>query len=259
MDFIGHGNRKTAYEQAGADRAGASVLYVHGSGANREIWRAQVERGTRPGVALDLSGHGDSVDIDANVGYETLSAYADDVLAVADETNSEILVGNSLGGAVCLHLVLERDVSPTALVLAGSGAKLAVMKDLLTWLDDDFERVVEFLHGSGLLFHEADPTSLERSKATMYEVGREVTRRDLRSCHTFDVRQRLDEIDIPVLALCGEDDGLTPPRYHEYLAENIRESDLAVLSDAAHLAMLERPDAFNDALDGFLNRVEDSA
>ena len=256
METIGHEGRETAYEQAGENREGSSVLYVHGSGANRELWRAQLERGPQPGVALDLSGHGDSADIDADPGYETLSAYADDVLAVADETNSDILVGNSLGGAVLLHLVLERDVSPTALVLAGTGAKLAVMEDLLAWLDDDFEQAVEFLHGPELLFHAAGPTALERSKATMREVGQEVTRRDFRSCHTFDVRRRLDEIDSQVLALCGEHDGLTPPRYHEYLAENIRDSDLTVLPDAAHLAMLERPEAFNDALDEFLARIE---
>ena len=257
MDTISHGGRTTAYERAGEDRAGASVLYVHGSGADRAVWRAQLEHGTQPGVALDLSGHGDSEDIDADSGYETLSAYADDVLAVADETGSEILVGNSLGGAVCLHLILERDVSPDALVLAGTGAKLAVMEDVLAWLDEDFERVVEFLHGSGLLFHDAGPAALERSKATMREVGRDVTRRDFRSCHTFDVRRRLDEIDIPTLALCGEHDGLTPPRYHEYLAEHISNSDFVVLPDAAHLAMLERPDAFNDALDEFLAGADD--
>jgi 3-oxoadipate enol-lactonase len=256
METITHGGRKTVYEQAGTDRSGASVMYVHGSGGNSEIWRAQLERGTNPGVALDLSGHGDSGNIDAKPGYETLSAYADDVLAVAEETGSNILVGNSLGGAVCLHLVLERDFSPAALVLAGTGAKLRVMEDLLVWLDEDFEQVVEFVHGSGLLFHDADPASLERSKTTLYETGREVTRRDFRSCHTFDVRRRLDEIDVPTLALCGEYDGLTPPRYHEYLAENIQDSDLTVLPDAAHLAMLERPKAFNEALDEFLTRVE---
>ncbi|HET7324476.1 MAG TPA: alpha/beta hydrolase [Halococcus sp.] len=259
METISHGGRKTAYEQAGGDRMGASVLYVHGSGANRGVWDAQLEHGTRPGVALDLSGHGDSEDVDADAGYETLSAYADDVLAVANETDSEILVGNSLGGAVLLHLVLERDVSPSGLVLAGTGAKLAVMEDLLEWFETDFERAIDFLHGSGLLFHDPDPAALERSETTMREVGQEVTRRDFRSCHTFDVRRRLDEIDAPVLALCGEYDGLTPPRYHEYFAENIPTSEFVVLPDAAHLAMIERSEAFNDALDGFLDRIENGA
>jgi 3-oxoadipate enol-lactonase len=252
METSSHEGRTTAYEQVGEDRDGASVVYVHGSGADKDIWRGQLERSTRPGVALDLSGHGDSADIDAKPGYETLSAYADDVLAVVHETESEVLVGNSLGGAVCLHLALEREMSPTALVLAGTGAKLAVREDLLTWLDEDFEQAVEFLHGSGLLFHDPDTDALERSRTTMCAVGQAVTRRDLRSCHTFDVRRRLGEIDSPVLALCGEHDGLTPPRYHEYLAANIPDSDLTVLPEAAHLAMVERPDAFSDAIDNFL-------
>ena len=253
METVNHSGRETAYERS--DGEGAPVCYVHGSGLDHRAWRFQLNRSEQPAVALDLSGHGDSGNVDVDPGYETLSVYADDVLAVAEETNCEALVGNSLGGAVLLHLAFERDFSPEALVLCGTGAKLAVQEDVLTWLDEDFERVVEFLQGSGLIFHDPDPEILETSKATMFETGRKVTRRDLRSCHTFDARRRLGEIDAPTLALCGEHDGLTPPRYHEYLAENIPTSELAILPDAAHLAMLERPMAFNNVLDEFLSRI----
>lgn len=254
METTTHSGRETAYERT--DGEGTAVCYVHGSGADHRVWRAQLHRGKRPGVALDLSGHGDSEDIDADAGYEALSAYADDVLAVADETGCEAFVGNSLGGAVVLHLALERDVSPRALVLAGTGAKLTVLEDLLAWFDGDFERAIEFLHQPDRLFHDADAAAIEASEATMRETGREVTRRDFRTCHTFDVRRELDGIEVPTLALCGEYDGLTPPRYHEYLAEGIPDADLTVLDDAAHLAMVERPEAFTDAVEAFLTQVE---
>lgn len=255
MESISHDGRRTAYETAD-EQDGPGVVYVHGSGATSELWRAQLQRGPGRGVALDLSGHGDSEDIATQPGPETLSAYAADVRAVFEETEGRVLVGNSLGGAVCLRLVLDSEISPKALVLAGSGAKLAVMDDLLEWLDDDFGRAVEFLHEPGFLFESAGEKSLERSKASMYDVGREVTSRDFRSCHTFDVRSRLDEIDIPVLAMCGEHDGLTPPAYHTYLAETVSDGEYAELADAAHLAMLERPRAFDDTLDDFLDRLE---
>ena len=257
METVTHGGRTTAYERAGDDREGAAVLYVHGSGANREIWRAQLDDGPQPATALDLSGHGDSADVDADPGFETLSAYADDVLAVADATGSDVLVGNSLGGAVCLHLVLERDASPAGLVLAGTGAKLAVMDDLRTWLDEAFDRAVEFLHAGNRLFHDPDHPAIEDSKATMGAVGQATTRRDFETCHRFDVRERLGEIDAPTLAVCGEHDGLTPPRYHEYLAENVPNASVAVLADAAHLAMIERPAAFDAALSAFVRELGD--
>ena len=255
METTVHDGRRTAYEIADeGDEPG--VVYVHGSGATSELWRAQLEHGPGRGVALDLSGHGESDDIDTDPGTETLAAYAEDVRAVFEATESRVLVGNSLGGAVCLRAVLDGSVSPAGLVLAGSGAKLTVTNDLLEWLDDDFERAVEFLHEPGLLFESAGEKARERSKATMYDVGRRVTSRDFRSCHTFDVRSRLGEIHSPVLAVCGEHDGLTPPAYHEYLAENVQNGDSEELADAAHLAMVERPRAFDDALVRFLDRLE---
>ncbi|EMA49409.1 MULTISPECIES: alpha/beta fold hydrolase [Halococcus] len=257
METVTHGGRTTAYERAGDDRDGARVLYVHGSGADREIWRAQLDEDTRPAVALDLSGHGDSEDVDADPGYEALSAYADDVLAVADATDAEILVGNSLGGAICQHLALERDASPAGLVLAGTGAKLTVMDDLRAWLDEDFDRAIEFLHAEDRLFHDTDRPAVESSKATMRAVGQATTRRDFETCHRFDVRGQLDGIDAPTLAICGEHDGLTPPRYHEYLAENVPNATATVLPDAAHLAMIEQPTAFDDAIEGFVREIED--
>ena len=256
METVTHGGRTTAYKRT--DGEGPVTCYVHGSGADHRVWRAQLA-GTRPGVALDLSGHGDSEDVDADAGYEALSAYADDVLAVADETDCELFVGNSLGGAVLLHIALERNRSPAALALCGTGAKLAVMDDLLSWLDGDFASAIDFLHHSDRMFHDPDTDALDASKAAMVETGRETTRRDYRSCHTFDVRRQLGEVDTPTLALCGEYDGLTPPRYHEYLTAELPNAELAVLDDAAHLAMLERPEAFNDTLDGFLARSVDTA
>lgn len=262
METVTHQGRTTAYRVVEGE--GPQVCYVHGSGADHRLWGYQYSGG---GVALDLSGHGESDDVDAEPGYETLSAYADDVLAVADETGSRVLVGNSLGGAVCLHLLLERDVELDALVLAGSGAKLGVLSSLREWLDDDFERAITFLHESDRLFHDPealggdgdehgdDGTSpLARSKATMRAVGREVTRRDFLTCHRFDVRDRLDEIAVPTLALCGEHDRLTPLEYHDFLAREIPDAESETVPDAAHLAMVERPKEFDAAIDHFLER-----
>jgi pimeloyl-ACP methyl ester carboxylesterase len=229
------------------------LLCVHGSGGESTVWKSQFRITDRyPVVALDLSGHGDSDDVDASAGFGVLSAYADDVIAVADAVGADVLVGNSLGGAVVMHALLERDVDPESIVLAGTGAKLPVLSDLLSWLDDDFERAVEFLHEPGRLFEDPDERLLEVSKAAMYEAGQAVTRRDFRTCHEFDVRDRLGEISVPTLAVVGENDRLTPRWYHEELVDDIEHAELATVADAAHLAMLESPDAFNAALTEFL-------
>lgn len=255
METVTHHGRTTAYRAADRGATGPTLLCVHGSGATHELWKAQFRLADEyPVVALDLSGHGDSEDVSAEPGYETLSAYVDDLLAVRDATDADVLVGNSLGGAVVVHALLERSIRPAGVVLSGTGAKLAVLSDLREWLEDDFERALSFLHAPGRFFVDPDDEVRTASMETMRATGREVTRRDFLSCHTFDVRDRLEEIHVPALAVVGRADKLTPPEYHEFLAERLRACDLAVIEDAAHLAMLERPGAFNAALEEFLAR-----
>ena len=254
METVTHHGRETAYRTVPGDGSGPVTLYVHGSGATHRLWSHQYAPGgpVHPAVAVDLSGHGDSEDVATAPGRETLHAYAADVVAVARAVDATVLVGNSLGGAVTQWVALETDWEPAALVLAGTGPSLPVFDGLLEWLDDDFERAVEFLHGRDRLFHSADDSLLGPSREQMRAVGRRVTRRDFCTCDRFDVRDRLPAIDVPTLALCGEHDQLTPRSYHETLAGELPRGEFTVVSDAAHLAMLERPAAFDRAVDGFL-------
>jgi pimeloyl-ACP methyl ester carboxylesterase len=254
METVEHHGRETAYRVTGGD--GPTTLFVHGSGGTHRVWANQYgPDGPRPAVALDLSGHGDSEDVDADPGRETLRAYAADVRAVARETDAAVLVGNSLGGAVVLSILLDGALDPAGAVLQGTGAKLAVSASLRDALAEDFEAAVEALHGPDRLFHDADAEAVERSKAQFRATGRAVTERDFLTCHRFDVRERLAEIATPVLALVGEHDQLTPVAYHEALAEGVTDGRLTVVEDAAHLAMVERPGAVSGAIARFRDRV----
>lgn len=256
MDTVTHHGRETAYETFDRDGSGPGLLCIHGSGGTRDVWKAQARLADEtPVVTVDLAGHGDSPDTDADPGAETLGVYADDVAAVAAETDARVLVGNSLGGAVALWVALEREVSLDGLVLAGTGPRLPVLDDLLAWLADDFERAVTFLHGEDRLFHDPETEYAAVSAETMRETGRAVTERDFLTSHRFDVRDRLGEVSVPALALVGEHDRLTPVSSHETLAEGLPACELGVIEDAAHLAMLERPSAFGEALVSFVDRL----
>jgi 3-oxoadipate enol-lactonase len=257
MERVVHDGRETAYRLVRADGTGPTALYVHGSGADHRVWAHQyAPTGPfHPAAALDLSGHGDSGDIDTDAGPATLSAYAADVAAVARAVGADLLVGNSLGGAVVFETLLSDRFEPSGVVFAGTGAKLAVQESIREMLREDFEGVVEALHGDSLLLHDADKRVREQSRSALLSAGQRVTRRDFLTCHTFDVRERLGELDVPALAVVGEHDGLTPPAYHEYLAEELPDCELAVIENAAHLAMLERPEAFNATLETLTDRT----
>ena len=255
METVTHHGRETAYRFVGDDGGGPTVLYVHGSGGTHRVWAPQYgpDGPSHPAVALDLSGHGESEDVDATAGSETLSAYAEDVVAVARASGASVLAGNSLGGAVAQWVVLETDWRPAGLVLTGTGPSLPVSKPLREWLRVDFERAVEFLHGRDRLFHTTDETLLGRSRDRMHAVGQRVTERDFTTCDRFDVADDLDDIAVPTLAVCGAHDELTPPASHERLATALPRGEFALVPDAAHLAMLERPAAFNDHVSAFLD------
>ncbi|WP_290813411.1 alpha/beta fold hydrolase [Halovivax sp.] len=253
METVSHHGRETAYRRVDRGGSGPTLCLVHGSGANRRVWNGQLSLADRyPIVAPDLSGHGGSEDVDAAPGYQTLAAYADDVLATLEATDARVLVGSSMGGAIVQHLLVERDPDVDAAVLAGTGARLGVLEDLLTWLESDFERAVEFFHRPGRFFCDPDPELIERSADVLYETGRRVTYRDFLTCHRFDIRDRVAEIAVPTLAVYGSEDRLTPPWFHEFLAEEIPAGELAEIDDAAHLSMVERSEAFNEAIASFV-------
>ncbi|PSP55900.1 alpha/beta hydrolase [Halobacteriales archaeon QH_7_66_37] len=255
METVTHDGRETAYRLARPEGPGPTTLYVHGSGGNHRLWANQYgpDGPAHPAVAVDLSGHGESEDIDTDPGPATLSAYAADVAAVAEATDAVVLVGNSLGGAVVFRTLLDGLYEPDAAVFAGSGAKLGVHERIRELLREDYRAVIEFLHEDSRLFYRGEESVVERSESAMREAGQAVTRRDYRSCHTFDVRDDLDAIEVPSLAVVGEHDNLTPPAYHEYLAEELPDCELAVVDDAAHLAMVEQPESFNASVATFLD------
>jgi pimeloyl-ACP methyl ester carboxylesterase len=70
-----------------------------------------------------------------------------------------------------------------------------------------------------------------------------------------DRRAELDQIDRPTLVVVGTDDVLTPPSEAAVMATAIRKAVLVEIPGAGHLANLEQPTPFCQALSGFLART----
>lgn len=254
---VAHEGRQTAYRLRDGEGEERATIFVHGAGASHAVWRAQFRLASeRPVAAVDLSGHGESADIDAEPGWETISAYASDVLAVIEDVEARFVVGHSLGGAVAIHLAANRTADLDGIGVIGTGPRLPVHRDILHLAATDFEGLVSFLHEPDRLFHDVDETTLDVSREAMHACGQGVTNRDFRTANALDLRGELDRLSIPVLAVCGEHDRLTPVRVHERLVSAVATATLEVIPGAAHVAMLERPDAVNDVLSRFLGGIE---
>ncbi|HLH14660.1 MAG TPA: alpha/beta hydrolase, partial [Solirubrobacteraceae bacterium] len=74
----------------------------------------------------------------------------------------------------------------------------------------------------------------------------------LQSILDYDVRERLPEIACPTLIVWGDGDRLIPVRDADRFAELIPDSRKVIFEDTGHMAMLERPAAFNELLAEFL-------
>lgn len=256
MRTVAHRGRQTAFRHRGGDESGA-IVFVHGAGASHAVWRPQLHLSDRlPVAAVDLSGHGDSGDVAADPGWETLSAYASDIEAVAEAVDARFIVGHSLGAATSLHLVATRDLPIAGVVAIGTGPRLPVHAEILRMAEDDFEGLVSFLHGPDRLFHDPEDPAVDASREAMRACGAAVTRRDFLTSNAIDLRSDLPLVDVPVLALCGAEDRITPVHVHERLVERLSEARLAVIEDAAHVVMLERPEAVNEEIRRFVDEVE---
>jgi 3-oxoadipate enol-lactonase len=75
----------------------------------------------------------------------------------------------------------------------------------------------------------------------------------------FDQRKALGSISVPTLVLSGSNDRNAPAPMMAKMATYIRSSTYVELEGAGHLVNLERPLAFDTALDQFLKTIEVTA
>jgi pimeloyl-ACP methyl ester carboxylesterase len=74
----------------------------------------------------------------------------------------------------------------------------------------------------------------------------------LRASLDYDFRDRLPEIRQPTLIVWGEKDSIIPVKDAQEFERLIPDSRKVVLKDTGHVAMAERPSAFNDLMMEFL-------
>lgn len=73
---------------------------------------------------------------------------------------------------------------------------------------------------------------------------------------SWDARGRLDEIEVPVLVTVGDTDEMSVASARD-MVERLPDARLEVIEDAAHLTMVDRPDAYARVIRNFLAEVGD--
>ena len=197
--------RRLAYEvqPVGLDKSSLSVVFIHGSGGDREDWRAQLDGLQQVGniIALELPGHGES----DPPGEATVKAYAQWTADFVDAMGLEkvVLVGCSLGSAITQWIALFNP-KPwlVGIGLVGAGARLRVHPALLDGLRQDKEKALAMLSDFCLSPATGEPLR-ERLNEKYLKTPAELVHGDLSACNEFDVMDSIRERTIAHLDYCG--------------------------------------------------------
>ncbi len=234
--------------------ANQTVLLIHGAGGSHLVWPAQLRRLPNTAVyTLDLAGHGRS----HLPGRQTTTAYAQDILDFINALSLEnvTLVGHSLGGAIVQQLALAAPPHVTSLILLGTGAKLRVSPQILEAAEADVETAVELINQ--YLWGNA-PTAkmIAANRQTMLACPAEVMLGDFIACNLFDLREQVAKIQLPTLVISASKDQMTPPKFGQFLAEQLPNGKFALLDGVGHMLMLEAAEEVTQLVSQFLGDLQ---
>ncbi len=224
------------------------LVFVHGSGDSARCWDAVIAAlPEHDCIAVDLPGHGALRDRPGPAEM-SVADYAEWVRSDLTRrgVNGACMIGHSLGGAIALRLALDHPSLVRRLVMVGSGARLRVLPDVLRGARETPEQTWPQVVASGFApGHEAEAQAFH---ATQPPFAPGAFYRDLAACDRFDMMEDLGRVSQPTLAIVGEKDTATPPKYSMYRRAHIADAQLVTVPDTGHYVLVEAPLAVAGAI-----------
>jgi len=250
-------------------RGTRTLLLVHAFPLSADMWLPQLARvpqGWRF-IAPDIRGFrgaGPAFE-DAALADATMDDYADDLLSLIDHLDIPrvAVAGLSMGGYVAMaraakaperitHLILA-DTRMTADTPEGRAGREKMQADLAK----GGPRVVADAMLPKLIGETTKKNQPDLTDAVRLLI--EANRPEAISGAIDAMKSRPDRTEslarvrVPALVICGAEDVITPVADSEAMARTIPGAVLEVIPQAGHLSNLERPAAFNAAIQQFLS------
>jgi 3-oxoadipate enol-lactonase len=267
MPFV-HATDGTRIHYEVTGKSGATpVLMIQGLGASKNAWNLQrIAMATRFRIiSFDNRGAGRS---EKPTEPFTLEQMADDALAVLDAAGIETahVVGASMGGVISQIVAVKYPHRVRSLTLVCTACRNHPWRQelLQSWAKTAADKgMIEV--GKEAAQWVMSPRSFRRLVPAFTWMGPLAA---LRPRHSFvsqidailntreDLVDQLSTITAPTMVIVGNQDILTPRGDSEEIAERIPNSELVVISGAAHGLMMEHSSTFNKILIEFLQRTE---
>ena len=214
-------------------------------------------------IRLDFFDQGQSSKLDysytQDIQIELIKAFLD--YLHIEKVN---IAGISYGGEVALLFAITHQDRVNRLILFNSGAYTNPwLKDIGDgWIKAGKTRNGELYYKttipviySAKYYEEKIEWMRNREKVLLpifsNEVFLDAMERLTRSAESFDTRERLCELNLPVLIVTADQDGLTPKKDQEYLYKNIKNSKWVIIPEVGHASMYENPVMFTTLITGF--------
>jgi pimeloyl-ACP methyl ester carboxylesterase len=277
--FLDVNGVKVHYKQAGEGEP--TIILLHGFGASTFSWREVIQplgqHGTviafdRPAFGLTqrpMPGEWSDTNPYSLEGQIALTIGLMDRLSISQA----ILVGNSAGGTLAMATALNYPARVKGLVLvdaavyAGGGAP-AWIRPLLGI--PHFERLGPFFTRSlageqGDMFLQAswhDPSKITDEIKAGYRKPLQTADWDralwelTKASRESGLPERLNEFNLPILVVSGDDDRIVPTQESIRLANDLPGSELVVFPACGHVPQEECPQVFLDVVIPFIERIE---
>lgn len=257
LRFIRAGDIVLHYAAEGPDDTPA-LVFANSLGTDLRIWNAVAARlsGFRI-VRYDKRGHGLST---VSPAPYRMDDHVDDLVGLLDalDIDSAIVCGISVGGMIAQGLAARQPDRVRALILCDTAAKIGTADMWDARIDSIRQGGIEALADAIMErwlspeFRAQRPEATEGWRNMLVRTPVDGYNGTCAAIRDADLTEQASGIGVPTLAICGSEDGATPPDLVRATAALIPSARFELIDGAGHLPCIECPDRMAELIEGFM-------
>lgn len=246
--------------QTFGDATKPALVFSNSLGTNFRMWQPQIDHFQQDFfvICYDTRGHGAS---SAPQGPYTLDQLGQDVMNLLDHLNIEkaAFCGISMGGLTGQWLAINKPERFSHVVVCNTAAKIGqeqAWNERAALVREQGLAPIAST-AAGRWFTEPFIQSNAATVATLSnDLGAGSPEGYASCCEALakaDVREQLKDIQVPVFIVAGQQDPVTTVADGEFMQQRIANAELFEIN-ASHISNIEQPEAFNQAVQAFIQR-----